>query len=677
MAFLSPLFLLGAIAATVPVLVHLVRRTRATRVPFASLMFLRRIEQKTIRKRHLRNWLLLLLRCAALLLLAFAFARPYFTAQNSLAASERQSNSVVLIDASYSMRYPGVFDRAKEVAREVINNTDAQERIAVISFGQSYEILMPLKASRAEAAAIVDQMQAGLTATDYLQALQAADAMLKEAGGSTRRIYLISDFQSAGWNRSATPVKLSGGVELITRDVSDAKRDNINVSQVRAESLVYSLKYPGKITANLSNFSESSGSETAVDFKLNDLVVERRAVDLDPMDSASMDFSGFNVTEGPNRATIEISGDDFPLDNKYFFTINRRSQTRALAIETATRGRSETFFVQQALNAGESGQYAIAVKSTGSINPTEIDTYERIIVNDPDRVSDALAQSIRSYTERGGGLIIVAGRHADSADFNNLLGDILPAQLGEAVQTRSYALLSQIKTDHPVFNIFAQGGRLASTRVYGFRRAVPKEGAQVIASLDDGSPVIIEGTAGHGKVLLITTTFDTAWNDLPITPMFLPLVRQMLEYLGGSASAPAYTVGQALVVPPDRDGSLPAIDNPAGGRLETRAGSSGEISVQANEVGFYRLRYRDRDEYVAVNLDTKESDLAKLDLDEFRTSVLPEGDEQPASSIAPGLTAEEIEGRQRLWLPLLIAALALFIGEALMARRIKLAKIIG
>jgi len=74
MAFLNPIFLLGAIAAGVPVLVHLVRRTRAPRIQFPSLMFLRKIEQKTIRRRKLRNLLLLLVRCAALLLLALAFA---------------------------------------------------------------------------------------------------------------------------------------------------------------------------------------------------------------------------------------------------------------------------------------------------------------------------------------------------------------------------------------------------------------------------------------------------------------------------------------------------------------------------------------------------------------------------------------------------------------------------
>src|ERR1044072_1368417 len=105
MAFLNPIFLLGALAAAVPVLVHLVRRTRAVRMQFPSLMFLRRIEQQSIRRRRLRNLLLLALRCAALLLLALAFARPYFIGASKAAASSTQSSSVILIDASYSMRY--------------------------------------------------------------------------------------------------------------------------------------------------------------------------------------------------------------------------------------------------------------------------------------------------------------------------------------------------------------------------------------------------------------------------------------------------------------------------------------------------------------------------------------------------------------------------------------------
>src|SRR5256714_15522590 len=105
MAFLNPIFLLGAMAAALPVLAHLVRRTRAAKIQFPSLMFLRRIEQKTIRKRRLRNWLLFALRCAAVVLLALAFARPYFSGASAAPTSSSLSSSGILIDVSDSIRY--------------------------------------------------------------------------------------------------------------------------------------------------------------------------------------------------------------------------------------------------------------------------------------------------------------------------------------------------------------------------------------------------------------------------------------------------------------------------------------------------------------------------------------------------------------------------------------------
>jgi len=678
MAFLNPIFLLGAIAAGLPVLVHLVRRTRAPRIQFPSLMFLRKIEQKTIRRRKLRNLLLLLMRCAALLLLAFAFSRPFFTGSNAVSASGDHISTVILVDASYSMRYGEVFNRARQSARNMINDAASDEQIAVVAFSKSYQVLMPLKADRAEATSVANQMQPGLDSTDYLQAIQAADAILKDASRGQHRIYLISDFHDVGWNRSAPQVKLAPEVKLFPIDVSDPKASNLVVSGVVADPVVYVQKYAGKAVAKVSNFGTEDADAAVIELKLNDLPVERKPLTLAAGGTQNVEFTGFNVPEGSNRATVEISGDTFALDNKFYFTIRRDDQTRVLAIETAARGRSESFFLQQSLAAGENNQHALTAKTAGSVNPTELDAYKVVIVNDASGVTEDLASGLKRFVERGGGLILAAGKHTDAGDFNRLFGSIAPAQLGEVVQSRGYALMSQVKTDHPIFGAFARSGRLTSTRVYGYHRATAKEGALTIAALDDASPILVEGTGGRGKVLLVTTTLDTAWNDLPLTPMFLPLVRQMLEYLGGREAASSYTIGQAFNTPADKDGSLPAIDSPGGKRVDdVRKNSSGEQSLDASETGFYKLRYRDRDEFVAVNLDTKESDLTKLTVDDLIASVtLSPSDKNAQPALSPRLTAEEKEAKQRLWLPLLVTALLLFLAEAVIARRIRIPKLI-
>lgn len=678
MAFLNPIFLIGALAAGLPILVHLVRRTRAQKVQFPSLMFLRKIEQKTVRKRKIRNLLLLIMRCLALLLLALAFARPYLTSQIANTALSSTASSVILIDSSCSMRYSDVFERARNAARNIISNAAGDEQIAIVTFAQNFDIVRPLKNNHAEANAVVNDLKPTLAAADYMQAVQAGDAILKEINRGARKIYLISDFQETGWNRASAQVKLAPDVKLMPIDVSDPKAGNLAVSEVKADPFVYAQKYTGKLTALINNFSNEIADNVAVDFKLNDLVVERREISIDGLSSQSIEFTNFNVPEGSNRASVEIANDQFAFDNRNYFVIRRENQTKILAIETASRGRSESLYLQQALLAGENNRYAMTLKSAGSVSPNELNEYRAVIINDAS-VSPALAAGLKSFVERGGGLIIAAGKHTEASDFNSVFGSFVPAELDDVTQNRNgYALMSQIKTDHPIFSPFVRSGRLTSTRVYSYHKATLKENAEVLAALDDGSPMLIEGLAGRGKVLLLTTTLDTAWNDLPLTAMFLPLTRQMLDHLSGSETALSYQVGQIFIAPPSEEGTLPAIENPAGGRVEDAPRTaSGELAVTASEIGFYRLRYRDRQENTAVNIDARESNFTKLNIEEFVAGISPKTDEQLTPATQERQTAEELEGKQRIWLPLIILALLLFVTESILARRIRIAKLVS
>jgi hypothetical protein len=330
------------------------------------------------------------------------------------------------------------------------------------------------------------------------------------------------------------------------------------------------------------------------------------------------------------------------------------------------------------LLAGENNRYALTLKSAGTVSPNELGEYRAVIINDAE-VSPALAASLKTFVERGGGLIIAAGKHTEAGDFNSNFGSLVPAELDDVSQNRNgYALMSQMKTDHPIFSPFARSGRLTSTRVYSYHKAELKDNAEVLAALDDGSPMLIEGLAGRGKVLLLTTTLDTAWNDLPLTAMFLPLMRQMLDHLSGSQSALAYEVGQIFTAPPAEDGTLPAIENPNGGRVDdSPRTANGELAINASEIGFYRLRYRDHTENSAVNIDARESNFTKLNLEEFVSSISPKADEQLPPTSQERQTAEELEGKQRIWLPLIILALLLFVTESILARRIRVAKLVG
>ena len=75
MSLLAPLYVIGAFAIGAPILFHLIRRQPKGQVPFSSLMFLKPTPPRLTRRSRLDNWLLLLLRALALILMAIAFAR--------------------------------------------------------------------------------------------------------------------------------------------------------------------------------------------------------------------------------------------------------------------------------------------------------------------------------------------------------------------------------------------------------------------------------------------------------------------------------------------------------------------------------------------------------------------------------------------------------------------------
>src|SRR6185312_2753644 len=140
MSFLTPLFFLGVAALAAPILVHLVRRTRARKIQFPALVFVRQVPQRTIRRRTLQNVFLLLLRCLALLLIVIAFTRPFFTTGSSAKSTTAAGATVVLLDNSLSMRRENLFAEAQRRAEAAVDEARNDEQIAVLSFDKRYAV---------------------------------------------------------------------------------------------------------------------------------------------------------------------------------------------------------------------------------------------------------------------------------------------------------------------------------------------------------------------------------------------------------------------------------------------------------------------------------------------------------------------------------------------------------
>jgi len=125
---LAPFFLLGLAAIAVPVLIHLRLRHRTRVIRFPSLMFISRAPYRSMRRRRLRDVLLLLMRCLAVALLALAFARPLWQGDTAAGATSTSRLVVVLLDNSFSMGFGDRWQRAATAAESAFGGRGAARR---------------------------------------------------------------------------------------------------------------------------------------------------------------------------------------------------------------------------------------------------------------------------------------------------------------------------------------------------------------------------------------------------------------------------------------------------------------------------------------------------------------------------------------------------------------------
>ena len=682
MSFLNPLFWFGVAALAAPILVHLVRRTRARRVEFPALLFVRQVPQRTIRRRTLRNLLLLILRCLAVLFLVLAFTRPFFSGRSAAKESDSAGASVILIDSSLSMRREQFFAEALRRAESVVADARNDERLALVSFGKRYEVISRFTADQTRLRSALRSLSAGWEGTDYEQGLRGAELLLGEVKTSgPKRIILISDFQAAGWNQANATFKLSNDTQLMTLDVGGSNpAPNVAIINVEARGVIFSQKYSDNLAVHVNNFSDAPRDRLMISFQINDQTVEKREISLSGRDSKVIEFTGFNLAEGVNRCAIDVAAGDFAPDNRFYFTLRREVPGKALIIESAVRGRSESFYLQNALTTNDALPFTFTLKSTGAVDPTGIADYSLVILNDAGEMSPALSESLTKFVAAGGQIIIATGPRTETDGFNRSLQHITPATLREAVETKpgeSVAIVD-LKFDHPIFEIFRQGTRLAAAHVYGYFRSEPRANAIVLARFEDGSPALIEANTGKGRVLLFTTSLGPRWNDLALTTLYLPFVHQMVRYAGAREEASWYALGQTFTVAKEPQGAAPGVDSPTGVRLtEARLTPEGDLLVTGREPGFYRLRYSARPDFAAVDLDGAEGDFTKLNFAEFIAGVTGGSGSAAGGEANRKSSNEEIEARQRVWWSLLLVALVLLVTESLLARRTRVVKMVG
>jgi Aerotolerance regulator N-terminal len=653
LTFLNPAFLWGALAASIPVIIHLINRRRARVVQFPAVKFVLRSERRVARKYRVKQWLLLALRTLILFLLTTALAEPVLQPNVGDLAEVHQARAVVLIlDNSMSMAYQTAgatsWELAKEVSGLILQEFRPQDQGVILALVSPDDPPSALSGDRARLTQQLAELGQTHQSGGFVLPFQRAYALLKASEAPTKEIVVVTDRTRSPWVgfEPATLKVIDPQVRVTVIAVGPTgATSNTTVREVRMDQRAVVAGVRTKLTASIVNFGTADRNQMPIRLLVDGKTLDQRLLDLPKGGTTDVAFDVSFDQPGYREGAITLASDNLPIDDLFYFSVRVRNALRVLLIDgdpRTTLVASETFYLMNALHperAYRPGPILPRVVPVEEAERLRLGEFDVIMLANVRNLAAGLRARLMDFVNQGGGLWWFLGHQVDPAEYNRNLFDtptrLLPARLGprlDRTEAHPVALQSQ-DASHPVLKPFIERGQdaLAGVRVrrlFSTEMASLPPSTQVLLALPDGQPLLLEGTIGQGRVLLLTSTGDVDWNELAVTTGYLPMIqtgvaylarREMQERLAGDTRLPHPIIVQLS----DRQQeTLVTIADPQGketGFVPQELDGQRQVQYPDTKLaGFYRIRVGQEAGLVAVNTPLEESDVTAVHSDELR-----------------------------------------------------------
>lgn len=679
MSFLSPWFLVGLLGVAIPLAIHLSHKQKTEKVVFSTLRFLKRTPKKMIFFQQVQQWLLLLIRAAIVALLAVAFARPFFFETITRPAGLSPRSVVLVLDTSMSMQYGDYFDRAKRASLEFLRSLHAGDEAALVTFAAGTGQVRELTTDLVQLADFVQNLKApGFQTTAYPAALRLADQMLHSARYPDKTVVLISDYQRRAFENVDAGWRLGAGVVFKSIKIGDRETTNLAVTEVKSPAQVFRDQESHVILGRVRNLGTRPLSEARISLAIDDQTVGTQNVALAGRSETVVQFRTQFRQRGVYRGALSVADDRFLPDNTFYFTVNVLTPLKVLAVidEPAAGGSATaTQWFESALGRRDGSRFQLDILRPRQVTREAMDAYDVIALFDAKELEPMQVKGLESFVQKGGSLLMAPADRVAAPTFNRLWGSLSPARLDQKHTDLDgdFRVIAEVNLRHPIIRALqiGQNNDLGAAHFRGYWATTPATGSEVIMRFDNGQAALLEGRSGRGRVLLFTSSLDTAWNNFPLQGFYLPLMQETLHYLAmRKEKKQSYTVGEPvrMNLPP---GNALRVAAPQGTETVLTS-TTGDDVVYRNTLspGFYAVSGGDRPDFLAVNVSPLESDLTTIAPEEIEALLT-----NPAASVRPRPEANlaamdaQAERSQRLWWWILLAAGLLALGETILANR--------
>ncbi len=707
MSFFNAIGLWGGLAAAgvaVPVLLHLLSRRRHRVVDWAAMDLLRRALRRRSRQVKLENIWLMLLRCLALAMLAVAMARPLYRGEAAAWPDQpRRTGTLIAIDASFSMTHDSAaprFEQAVNVARRLSSDIEPGEPVTVVALAEQPRIVLrnvPFDAEGFETA--LSELKPTARPLALAPAVSRVAELVAELNTPRRRCVLITDGQRRDFEAPddlirARLERIGRGAELRIIALGQTGAENLAVTDLEHASGRLSAGGTARFVATVRHFGKRPSRSRDLEFIVDGRVVDRRPLgSLDADERRTVTAYLRLPRDGDVPIEARLGPDKLTLDDARRLVAPVRRRVRVTLIDgdpSKVPYASETDFLQAALRSASTLAAADTLRwrrvNADKLHRLDLTKVDVLMLANVADVPAATVERLRSWVDRGGGLMIYLGDRIDPATFNRRWAvddePWLPALLADltAIGAPADAPMSiePALPGHRLSRVLQTlpAALIASTAVHRYVGLRPLSDAQVIWRLaGEGPALLVERPQGRGRVLLFASTADRDWTDLPVFPMFPLLVHEAVTHLTTPRRAQPWVVGEPIAVPlPGATvGEALVVMGPDGQTHEARvrAGVEGPMVelTEADRPGFYELRPpAGPPRLVAVNVDTDESDLTMMTDTQWQAALEGAGATVWRDATAAGAARPTAQRPRELWRYALLAAIALLIFESLVGR---------
>jgi hypothetical protein len=516
MQFKYPEILWGLLLLLIPIFIHLFQLRRYQKTPFTNVKLLKKVISTSRKSSTLKKWLILLARMGVVGFLVLAFAGPYTAQENALTPK----SYVFYLDNSFSMHSKAENGTLLQQAIQTFaQNIPEDETFTLFTNTETFRNVQ-----------VADIKNELLNTPVTSKQLSFKDMMLKgqnlfeDNKNREHHLVLISDFQQ---QLNMDPTAMASTNDLKKHFVKLKAENTMNTS-IDSVYLENTALGRGELVVQLSA-TESELNLPVSLYNGNELVAKTAAQFQNQKATVR-----FTLPEQENiKGRVVIADNGLEYDNQFYFSLETSNDIRVMCINVAENNFLTRIFTE--------AEFLVTNTSLAQLNYSDIASQNLIILNELEKIPNALTLALQAFLNDGGSVAVIPGTEIDANTYNALLSTMANTQLDTLKNLE--VSIAEVNTAHPLYkNVFE--GNVTNFQYPKVSHYFTVESQlPMVLGLQNGAPFLL-GNEGRYVFTASLGSGNSNFKNSPlIVPTFYNMGKQSLKL------PPLYsTLGNSLTI---------------------------------------------------------------------------------------------------------------------------------